>query len=86
MSLPTKKVSKVQVTLKGPRLGYQSIFLWPFFRSQEFIRVGYYVSNEYQDPELQETPPEQPLFEKLTRNILVCSFWFSQIVVLQLIG
>ena len=26
-------------------------------RSQEFIRVGYYVSNEYTDPELQETPP-----------------------------
>ena len=42
-----------------------------FFRSQEFIRVGYYVSNEYQDPELQETPPEQPMFDKLTRNILV---------------
>ena len=27
------------------------------FRGQEFIRVGYYVSNEYTDPELQETPP-----------------------------
>ena len=37
---------------------------------QEFIRVGYYVSNEYNDPELQETPPEQPAFDKLTRNIL----------------
>ena len=37
---------------------------------QEFIRVGYYVSNEYSDPEMQETPPEQPLFDKLTRNIL----------------
>ena len=42
-----------------------------FSRSQEFIRVGYYVSNEYQDAEMQETPPEQPLFDKLTRNILV---------------
>ena len=37
---------------------------------QEFIRVGYYVSNEYSDPELQETPPETPNFDKLTRNIL----------------
>ena len=37
---------------------------------QEFIRVGYYVSNEYDDAELQETPPEQPVFDKLTRNIL----------------
>ena len=32
--------------------------------------MGYYVSNEYNDPEMQETPPEQPLFDKLTRNIL----------------
>ena len=40
------------------------------FSFQEFIRVGYYVSNEYSDPELQETPPETPNFDKLTRNIL----------------
>ena len=32
--------------------------------------MGYYVSNEYSDPEMQETPPETPLFDKLTRNIL----------------
>ena len=41
-----------------------------FLPLQEFIRVGYYVSNEYDDPEMQETPPETPLFDKLTRNIL----------------
>ena len=41
-----------------------------FLLLQEFIRVGYYVSNEYDDPEMQETPPETPLFDKLTRNIL----------------
>lgn len=32
--------------------------------------MGYYVSNEYNDPELQETPPEKPDYDKLTRNIL----------------
>jgi hypothetical protein len=32
--------------------------------------VGYYASNEYSDPEMQETPPETPLFDQLTRNIL----------------
>ncbi len=37
---------------------------------QEFIRVGYYVSNEYDDPELVENPPEQPDFSRLKRNIL----------------
>ena len=49
---------------------YLNQFSQNCFRSQEFIRVGYYVSNEYQDPELQENPPEQPIFDKLTRNIL----------------
>ena len=28
------------------------------------------MSNEYSDPELQETPPEKPVLDKLTRNIL----------------
>ena len=37
---------------------------------QEFIRVGYYVSNEYADEELRENPPEEPLLDKLTRVIL----------------
>ena len=43
---------------------------YEYYRSQEFIRVGYYVSNEYTDAELIETPPEQPDFDKLQRNIL----------------
>jgi hypothetical protein len=41
-----------------------------FFALQEFIRVGYYVSNEYDDDEMKETPPETPVFDHLTRNIL----------------
>ena len=65
--------SSIELILtSGFLLGRSSIYIFNS-RSQEFIRVGYYVSNEYQDPELQETPPEQPLFEKLTRNILVRS-------------
>ena len=28
--------------------------------------MGYYASNEYSDPEMQENPPETPLFDKLT--------------------
>lgn len=36
----------------------------------EFIQLEYYASNEYSDPEIQETPPETPLFDRLTRNIL----------------
>ena len=36
----------------------------------EFIRVGYYVNIDYTEPELRETPPSPPLWEKLQRNIL----------------
>merc|ERR1712088_1118734 len=51
-------------------VGVTVILITCAYRGQEFIRVGYYVSNEYTDPELQETPPEKPDFEKLQRNIL----------------
>ncbi|XP_038048579.1 histone chaperone asf1b-B-like [Patiria miniata] len=40
------------------------------FRSQEFVRVGYYVNNEYSDPEMRENPPSKPHFDKVVRNIL----------------
>jgi len=40
------------------------------YRDQEFVRVGYYVNNEYLDEELKENPPERPIIEKLYRNIL----------------
>jgi histone chaperone ASF1 len=40
------------------------------YRGKEFVRVGYYVNNEYSDPEMRETPPATPIYEKLNRNIL----------------
>ena len=40
------------------------------FYSSEFIRIGYYVSNDYLDPELKETNPSPPQWDKLQRNIL----------------
>lgn len=30
------------------------------YRGQEFIRIGYYVNNEYTEPELRENPPVKP--------------------------
>lgn len=51
-------------------VGVTVILLECSYRGQNFIRVGYYVSNEYTEPELQEEPPTQPLFDKLQRNIL----------------
>jgi len=39
------------------------------YRDQEFVRVGYYVNNEYEDPELRDNPPIEPMFDKLVRTI-----------------
>ncbi|KAJ3000746.1 Histone chaperone asf1b [Globomyces sp. JEL0801] len=37
---------------------------------REFIRVGYYVNNDYSDEQLRENPPEQPDLQKIQRHIL----------------
>ncbi|XP_074641826.1 histone chaperone asf1b-B-like [Tubulanus polymorphus] len=51
-------------------IGVTVILLTCSFRGKEFIRVGYYVNNEYADPEMKENPPDKPDFQKLQRNIL----------------
>lgn len=51
-------------------VGVTVVLLTCGYRSQEFIRVGYYVNNEYAEPELKENPPPVPDFAKLNRNIL----------------
>lgn len=60
-------------TSKIPRedaVGVTVVLLTCSYRTQEFIRVGYYVNNEYAEPELKETPPLDPDYGKLQRNIL----------------
>jgi len=52
-------------------LGVTVILLSCFYHEKEFIRIGYYVNTEYDAPELMEVPPEQIMYEKLVRNILV---------------
>ncbi|ROT64764.1 histone chaperone asf1 [Penaeus vannamei] len=59
--------SKIPV---GDAVGVTVVLLTCGYKGQEFVRVGYYVNNSYTDPELQETPPDVPQFEKLQRNIL----------------
>ncbi|ORX94319.1 histone chaperone ASF1A-like protein [Basidiobolus meristosporus CBS 931.73] len=51
-------------------LGVTVILLTCSYREREFVRVGYYVNNEYMDEELKENPPEKIEFDKLYRNIL----------------
>lgn len=51
-------------------VGVTVVLLTCSYRSKEFIRVGYYVNNEYQDQELKENPPSSPIYSKLERSIL----------------
>mmetsp|Transcript_34244 Transcript_34244/g.87587 ORF Transcript_34244/g.87587 Transcript_34244/m.87587 type:complete len:189 (-) Transcript_34244:554-1120(-) len=51
-------------------LGVTVLFLSCSYRDKEFIRVGYYINNEYREEELRETPPEKPVIEKLWRELL----------------
>lgn len=40
--------------------------------------MGYYVANEYEEEELRETPPEQPIVEKcVISRMLVCTHSLS---------
>jgi len=51
-------------------VGVTVVFLSCSYRGEEFIRVGYYVNNEYEDEEMRENPPSSPVIHKLVRNIL----------------
>ena len=51
-------------------LGVTVILLSCSYDSREFVRVGYYVNNEYDTEELNAEPPAKPLIERVRRNIL----------------
>lgn len=50
-------------------VGVTVILITASYRGQEFVRVGYYVNNDYEDPELKDNPPAEPIFDKLVRTI-----------------
>ena len=41
------------------------------YNDKEFVRVGYYVNNEYEKDEYKEEPPKKVIIEEVSRNILV---------------
>lgn len=50
-------------------VGVTVVLITASYREQEFVRVGYYVNNEYEDQELKDEPPLEPQFNKLVRTI-----------------
>ncbi|KAJ6105831.1 Histone chaperone asf1 [Penicillium capsulatum] len=51
-------------------LGVTVILLTCSYDGREFVRVGYYVNNEYDSEELAADPPKQPLIDRIRRNVL----------------
>ena len=50
-------------------VGVTVVLITCTYRGQEFIRIGYYVNNEYTDPELRENPPLKPDYTQVTHTI-----------------
>ena len=50
--------------------GVTVVLLICSYLDQEFVRVGYYIDNNYEDLELRENPPMPPKLDLLKRNIL----------------
>jgi histone chaperone ASF1 len=72
-------VSKFVLEAPAPKLelipqtdivGLTVMLLSCFYLDKEFIRVGYYVNNDYVEEELRENPPPVPDLSKIQRNIL----------------
>ncbi|CAA7055637.1 unnamed protein product [Microthlaspi erraticum] len=51
-------------------IGVTVLLLTCSYMDQEFVRVGYYVNNDYEDELLREEPPTKVLIDKVQRNIL----------------
>lgn len=51
-------------------IGVTVILLTCSYDGREFVRVGYYVNNEYTDQALIDEPPAKPLVEKIQRTLL----------------
>lgn len=51
-------------------LGITVVLLQCSYKGNEFVRVGYYVNNDYQDMDLCESPPPVTNFDLLVRSIL----------------
>ncbi|KAJ4318169.1 Histone chaperone asf1 [Fusarium piperis] len=51
-------------------LGVTVILLTCAYDGREFVRVGYYVNNEYDSEELNAEPPTKPIIERVRRNVL----------------
>ncbi|KAL7521492.1 hypothetical protein ACHAWX_006162 [Stephanocyclus meneghinianus] len=56
---------------EGDILGVTVVLVTCSYREKEFVRVGYYVNNEYEEPYDEDVGPPRPLdMTKIRRNVL----------------
>ena len=54
---------------KEDSLGVTVVLLTCSYKGNEFVRVGYYVNNEYTDPQMNEEPPTVPQYDKVSISL-----------------
>ncbi|KAH8112052.1 anti-silence-domain-containing protein [Phellopilus nigrolimitatus] len=54
---------------KEDLLGVAALILTGSYNDQEFVRVGYYQNTEYDNEEMRESPPQNVMVERLTRDV-----------------
>ncbi|KAJ3174332.1 Histone chaperone asf1 [Geranomyces variabilis] len=67
LEAPAPDASRIPTT---DIVGVTVVLLMCLYRGREFVRVGYYVNNDYPDEATREHPPEVPDLTKLQRSIL----------------
>ncbi len=46
-------------------VGVTAVLLTCSYKEHEFVRVGYFVNNDYTDPEMKDNPPPVPQYDKV---------------------
>lgn len=67
LTVPSQDPTKIPLE---DTVGVTVVLLSCSYRDQEFVRVGYYVNNDYIDEDLKDIPPAVPKYDKLQRSIL----------------
>ncbi|KAK4393584.1 putative histone chaperone ASF1A [Sesamum angolense] len=49
-------------------IGVTVLLLTCSYMGQEFVRVGYYVNNDYDDEQLREEPPQKILIDRIQKT------------------
>lgn len=72
MYFPQADAPNSSLIPESDAVGVTVVLITCTYHGQEFIRVGYYVNNEYPDPELRENPPSKPDFSQVWPHCTSC--------------